>query len=113
MPLPNRAFWRVLFVVASSLASLVLVEGLLRWLDVGDPPVFAAHAQYGYLMQPNQSVSTRGNRFHINRAGFRGGDFFWSKSEGMHRIAFVGDSITYGGGSIKDSDLFVNRVASR
>jgi hypothetical protein len=103
----------LLFVVISCLMLLASVEGLLRWLDIGDPPVFEEHPDYGYLMQPNQSVSTRGHRFHINRAGFRGDDFAWAKSGDIYRIAFVGDSITYGGGSIMDPDLFVNRVASR
>jgi hypothetical protein len=66
-----------------------------------------------YGRHTNQSASTRGNRFHINRAGFRGVDFTWRKPEGVYRIAFLGDSITYGGGSILDRDLFVNRVAYR
>ena len=103
----------LLLLTISCLMLVTMGEGLLRWLDVADPPAFEQHADYGYLMQPNQSVSTRGNRFHINRAGFRGEDFAWPKPEGVYRIAFVGDSITYGGGSIPDGDLFVNRVASR
>jgi len=61
-------------------------------------------------MRPNQSVSTRGYRFHINQAGLRGPDFVLPRQVGVYRIAFLGDSITYGGGSITDPDLFVNRV---
>src|SRR5262245_43722827 len=88
-------------------------EGFARWLDIGDPPAFEKHDKYGYLMRPDQSVSTRGNRFQINRAGFRGIDLRSPRDPHVYRIAFVGDSVTYGGGSIPDRDLFVNRVASR
>jgi lysophospholipase L1-like esterase len=111
-PARHRAGPAILLVVVSCILSLLIGEGLLRWLDIGAPPVFARHQQYGYLMVPNQSVSTRGYRFHINQAGFRGSDFSWAKPPGVYRIAFTGDSITYGGGSIAEEDLFVNRVAS-
>ena len=100
-------------VILSCVIALAIGEGLLRWLDIGDPPAFEKDPHYGYLMQPNQSVSTRGSRFHINREGFRGVDFAWRKPEGVFRIAFAGDSITYGGGSVPETDLFVNQVASR
>jgi hypothetical protein len=61
-------------------------------------------------LQPDQSVSPRGHRFRINRVGFRGDDFEVDKHPNALRVAFLGDSITYGGGQIPDKDLFVNRV---
>jgi lysophospholipase L1-like esterase len=103
---------RVLLVIFSTLISLVGVEALLRIFDFADPPVFEENPDYGYLMKPNQWVSTWGHRFHINRAGFRGIEFATSKSSDTYRIAFLGDSITYGGGSIPDGTLFVNKVTS-
>jgi hypothetical protein len=87
-------------------------EGFLRWQELVDPPVFEAHPHYGYLMRPNQAVSTRGHPFRINNAGFRGADFAWSKPDGTVRLVFLGDSITYGGGRIEDDALFVNRTAA-
>ena len=95
----------------ASLVSLVGAEGFLRWRDLADPPAFEANAQYGYLMRPNQSASTRGHRFRINHAGLRGADFTLPKPNGVFRIVFLGDSITFGGGRIPDQDLFVNRAA--
>jgi len=89
---------------------LGLFEGALRVLDLGDPPVFRRDPDYGYLMAPNQSVSTRGYRFRINATGFRGRDLAVPKPDGLVRVAFVGESITYGGGSVREEDLFVDRV---
>ena len=64
----------ILLVVGAMLLSLALVESLLHWLDVADPPVFISDPHAGYVMAPNQSVSTRGTRFRINNLGLRGDD---------------------------------------
>jgi hypothetical protein len=63
-------------------------------------------------MRPNQSASSWGYRFLINRFGLRGCDFAIPKPKDIYRIAFLGDSVTYGGGKVKDPDLFVNQAAS-
>jgi hypothetical protein len=96
--------------VATVVLGVVSIELVLRWLDVADPPVFQYNPHYGYLMRPDQSVSTRGLRFRINNAGFRGADISPQKL-GERRAVFVGDSVCYGGGTIPDADLFVNRVS--
>jgi lysophospholipase L1-like esterase len=101
----------LLWGVVMWIPALLMAEVALRWMDVVDPPVYEDHAQFGYLMRPDQSVSTRGIRFRINNLGFRGHDVA-GKPEGTIRMAFVGDSVTYGGGSMREEDLFVNRVAA-
>jgi lysophospholipase L1-like esterase len=101
---------KVLVMVTGVLVAAVTVEGALRWMDVADTPVFESDPDYGYLMQANQSVSTRGYRFRINNLGLRGPDVALPKPQRTCRVVFVGDSITYGGGQIVDADLFVNRV---
>lgn len=103
----------VFTVLCVSVAGLLAAEGILRLRDVADPPAFAENPQYGFLMRGNQTVSTRGYRFHINKFGLRGRDFAMPKPAGIYRIAFLGDSISYSGGSVQDPDLFVNVVASR
>jgi lysophospholipase L1-like esterase len=100
----------LLFGLASVAAVLAAAELVLRWLDIADPPAFAADARSGYQMRPRQSVSTRGHRFRINNVGLRGADL-GNPTRDERRVAFVGDSITYGGGKIPDSDLFVTRLA--
>jgi len=103
---------RLALLFFSCFAVLFITEIVSRFLDIGDPPVFKADPNYGYLMEPDQSVSTRGIRFRINRAGFRGPDLVSPKPAGEYRIALLGDSLTYGGGAIADNELFTNRVAS-
>lgn len=100
-------------VMCALVGALLATEGILRLCDVADPPAFDENPQYGFLMRGNQTVSTRGYRFHINKFGLRGRDFDMPKPAGTYRIAFLGDSIPYGGGSVQDPDLFVNVVASR
>jgi hypothetical protein len=100
-------------VLCAAVAGLLAAEGILRLRDIADPPAFAENPQYGFLMRGNQTVSTRGYRFNINKFGLRGRDFAMPKPAGIYRIAFLGDSIPYGGGAVKDPDLFVNVVASR
>ena len=105
----NSAF----IFLSAAVVGLLAAEGVLRLWDVADPPAFVEDPQYGFLMRSNQSVSTRGFRFQINWFGLRGRDFAMPKRAGVYRIAFLGDSIPYGGGSIQDPNLFVNVVASR
>ncbi|WP_447986185.1 SGNH/GDSL hydrolase family protein [Nitrospira sp. Nam74] len=96
-------------VAVAFIISFCLGEGIVRWWDIIDPPAFEANPYYGYLMRPNQSVSPRGYRFQINNVGFRGQKFAVPKPESTFRTAFLGDSITYGGGEVSDHALFVNR----
>jgi len=107
----NRSFL-VVAIMCSILFAVLLAEIILRFRDVADPPAFVSDSRYGYIMRPNQSVSTHGYRFRINRFGLRGADFAMPKPSGYYRIVFLGDSVTYGGGTNPDPSLFVNRVAS-
>jgi len=102
----------LLLILCSCLFALALIEGLLRWLDIANPPIYEPDPNFGYLFRPNQWVSTRGYRFHINDAGLRGQNVVMPKPSGVYRIAFLGDSVTYGGGGVPDKDLFVNQVAT-
>jgi hypothetical protein len=100
----------VVLSIAAFVLAFALIELVLRWLDVADPPVFQYSENFGYLMRPDQSTSTRGHRFRINNAGLRGEDIGARKLR-ERRAMFVGDSTCYGGGSVPDADLFVNRTS--
>lgn len=97
-------------VICGAALVLVCIEGVLRLFDVLDLPVFDPDSRYGYLMRPNQSVSPRGFRMRINGRGLRGPDFEMPKPPEVFRIAFWGDSMAYGGGSIAEEELFVRIV---
>ena len=98
------------FSIITICLGLGIFEAFLRWVDIGDPPVFVGHPEIGYLLKPSQDASTRGHRFHINQFGLRGADFAMPKPANVYRIVFVGDSVTYGGGAIPDEELFSNRT---
>lgn len=112
-PTSRKVKKKLLLAACAGAVALAAVEIALRTWDFVDLPAFDANSQYGFLMAANQSVSPRGHRFQINRLGLRGRDFEVPKPRDVYRVAFLGDSITYGGGSIEDSDLFVNIVAAR
>jgi lysophospholipase L1-like esterase len=99
-------------VAGSLAAALAAAEGVLVWLDYFDPPAFVTDETFGYVMRPSQSVSTRGQRFQINSHGLRGREIPAARTPGTSRVAFLGDSITYGGGSVGDGDLFTERIGA-
>jgi lysophospholipase L1-like esterase len=109
---PRHFQYKLLMAGVSLAIGLLILETAEWWLDVADPPVFARHPAYSFLMKPDQSVATRGHRFRINHFGLRGAEIVMPKPAGVYRIAFLGDSVTYGGGSVRDEELFVNRVAA-
>ena len=56
---------------------------------------------------PNSSRKIMRQMVHINSRGLRGREHSLSKPEGVYRILFLGDSITFGFG-VKEEDIFVN-----
>ena len=108
----RRRFLGSLVVAGSLAAALTLSEAVLVWIYYFDPTIFLTDEAFGYLMKPAQSVSTRGNRFAINGQGLRGREIPSTRSSGTTRVAFLGDSITYAGGSVRDGELFADRVGT-
>jgi lysophospholipase L1-like esterase len=67
---------------------------------------FVPSEKWGYLMKPSQTVFSYGQPVKINTAGLRGAEIKKHKVKGGLRLLFVGDSITYGGGRIREDQLF-------
>jgi hypothetical protein len=101
-----------LFVIAT-LFSLGLANLALWALNLADVEVYDHDPDFGYVAKPDQWPSPRGIVFRINRAGLRGADFSPSKEPGTLRIAFIGDSVTFGGGIVPDTKTFVSLSAAR
>ena len=95
-----------------TLVMLGLAEAALRVFGIGGMVVFTRHPDWGFLMTPSQTVRVYGHSVVINALGLRGPEVRAPKPPGGIRILFLGDSVTYGGGSLREEQLFVRRVES-
>jgi hypothetical protein len=94
----------------SALVALVIVECAGRLAGWGGVVLFTPNVHWGFLMQPSQIVYTYGVPVKINALGLRGPELQSPKRAGAIRIVFIGDSVTYGGGRIREQELFCRRV---
>jgi hypothetical protein len=102
-----------LLLVISTLFCLGLANLALWALNLADVEVYNHDPGFGYVTKPDQWPSPRGIVFRINRAGLRGADFSPTKEPSTLRIAFIGDSVTFGGGIVPDAGTFVSLSAAR
>jgi len=108
--LPTRLF--LLFV--SVLFTLVVAEGIARVFDIGPKQIPMQIGKYqlstnkgiSYQLVPGSDDGIAGTH---NRWGMRSPDISKEKPEGVYRVAFIGDSITYGAG-VGAEDTFANLV---
>jgi hypothetical protein len=101
--------WLSLGVVISVAFSCALELGM-RIAGVGEVMVYAPDARFGYLMRPNQVVSTWGTPLRTNELGLRGPPLADPKPPGLVRVLFLGDSIAYAGGQLEDDQVFARRL---
>jgi lysophospholipase L1-like esterase len=64
-------------------------------------------------MTPNQTAYVYGFPVRINSLGLRGSEPVRPKALDQRRLLFVGDSVTYGGGRIREEQLFARIVESQ
>jgi len=73
----------------------------------------SSNIEFRYDSNPRGYFDDNGAVHHkTNSLGFRGEEFTEEKNETTTRIAFLGDSFTFGEG-VKDSDIFSNRLIER
>lgn len=120
-------------VIAGALTGLIIAEVFLRVFNI--PTFYQAHtspAQFSFIVAkdstliytnvPSQKIEFRydGNPrgyfdknnsvvHTTNSSGFRGGEFKPEKDTSVFRIAFLGDSFTFGEG-VKDEDVFSEKI---
>jgi hypothetical protein len=110
---PTSRKAKLALVSASLFLSLGALELGLRGVGYGGVVEYLPSPQWGYLMRPGQSVSAYGHPVHTNAQGLRGPELEAPKKPGTQRFLFVGDSVTYGGGQLRDEELFVRRFEAR
>ena len=87
-----------LMAIAILTGVTVIIEvGLRLTVGLGNPPLYIADDEIGYLLAPNQQVRRRGNLIKINQYSMRSDDIDEKKSDSDLRILVLGDSIVNGG----------------
>jgi hypothetical protein len=88
----------LLIIVTALVGIIVIVEGSLRLIvGLGNPLIYLADEEIGYLLAPNQQVRRRGNRIEINQYSMRSKAIAPQKPTSTWRIMLLGDSIVNGG----------------
>jgi hypothetical protein len=88
------------------LCATIALECILRLMfGLGNPVLYDSSPIYGYRPLPNQSMKRfHGSEIRINNLGLRA-DVEWDNKR-EKKILFLGDSVTYGGSYISNSELF-------
>jgi len=98
---------RVFRIFAILISALIAVELVARFVaGLGNPPLFEASDLYGYRLIPNQDIRRFDNRIFYNAQGLRSEPIAPQPSAGTIRILCIGDSITYGGSIIDQSETY-------
>ncbi len=88
----------LLIILSTVIGCLLLAEGGLRLiLGLGNPPLYIADDEIGYLLAPNQNLKRMGNQIIINQYSMRSEAISESKPDSLLRILLLGDSIVNGG----------------
>lgn len=87
-------FWILLGMIIGAVA---LLEVGLRYVGFGNPLLYQADEEMGYLLSPNQKVRRMNNRIWINEYSMRSDPLEKKRPENTLRIFLLGDSIANGG----------------
>jgi len=104
-PLHNR--FLTITVPVFVIAAIVVAAGVEAWVRIrwnpknGQPGLFLSDAVRGQRFAPNYDGWFAGVPVHINSLGFRDPrDYPLAKQSNTFRIVFLGDSVTFGHGSV-------------
>ena len=88
----------LLIIITTGIGCVVLVEGGLRLMfGLGNPPLYIADDEIGYLLAPNQNLRRMGNQIQINQYSMRSVAIAEAKPDSLFRVLLLGDSIVNGG----------------
>ena len=101
-----------IFIIILIIISATITEIYLKYLGLGDPIRYDSNYIYGYAPKENQiKQRLKGAKISINELGLRTSKSW--KNNNKKKIIFFGDSITYGGSYIDDSETFSNIVCEK
>ncbi len=102
-------FFTFILVIVIFIFSIFLCEFVLRYIGLGDPIIYEKNASWRYsLLEDQERQRFNNNIVKINKAGLRSNKEWIKKDNKL--ILFIGDSVTYGGSKIDNSELFSEKV---
>ena len=99
------------------LAALVLLAavevGLRLVFGFGNPPLYLADEEIGYVLAPNQRLRRFGNRIQINEYAMRSAAIAPLPGVDTMRLLLLGDSLANGGWWTDQADVLSARIAAQ
>ena len=88
-----------IFLILSGILviAIALLEGGLRYVGFGNPLLYQADPEMGYILSPNQKVHRLNKQILINNYSMRSDSVVNKRPEKTLRIFLLGDSIANGG----------------
>ena len=103
---------KFLILISGLIGVLILIEIALRLgFGFGNPPLYVADEQIGYLLAPSQKVTRFGNRIEINAYSMRAGAVEAQIEPGTFRLFLLGDSLANGGWWTDQKNILSLRIA--
>jgi len=105
----SKLLWISYLVAVAIIGAVILNLGLSFFFGLGNPVIYDDNPLYGYRPLPNQEMTRfNGKRIKINNLSLRC-DSDWDTVKD-NKILFLGNSVTYGGSYIDNSELFSKLV---
>ena len=106
---------KILLIILASVAGLAVVAeiGLRLTMGLGNPPLYIADAEIGYLLAPNQKLRRYGNLIEVNQYSMRNQEITKAKTDRTKRILFLGDSVVNGSWWTDQSETLSALAASK
>jgi len=103
-----------LLISLALIGLLVAVEiGLRLIFGFGNPLLYIADNQIGYLLAPTQDVYRFGNHIQVNRYSMRSADITPERSPHTLRLLLLGDSVANGGWWTDQDDIISNLMEAQ
>lgn len=100
-----------LLVILAGVGCFALEWGARTFFGLGNVVLYESHPLYGYRPLPHQTVSRDHHTVvHTNNLGLRA-QSDWDLTQPHNKILFLGDSVTYGGSYIANTQLFSHLAA--
>ena len=102
-------FLTFLLVSFLIIVSIFICEFILRFVGLGDPVIYDKNPVWNYSLSENQNRIRFNNKtFKTNNVGLRSNKDWINNEKTL--ILFHGDSVTYGGSKLDNSELFSEKI---